>query len=107
MVKDRVHPLKFEDPASGGVETDEFPTAIDPSEDYVDARGMTFQNETSNDTVVIIERDVSDNMVLQDPVAGSYTLSELVSGGFDVNNAILDIAGGFVYDSNEQIVMRS
>ena len=107
MTKDRVHPLKLEDPASGGVETDEFPNSLDKNEDFVDARGVTFQNTTSNDEAVVAERDAEDNLVLTDPVAGTYTLSELVSGGFDINDAIFDIAGGFVYDSNEQIVMRS
>jgi hypothetical protein len=80
MVKDRVHPLKFEDPASGGVETDEFPTAMDQNEDYVDARGMTFQNATSDDEAVTSERDAEDNLVLTDPVAGSWKLSELGGG---------------------------
>jgi len=107
MVKDRVHPLKYEDPASGGIETDYIQTALDPHEDYVDARGVTVQNAISDDTTVFVERDVDDSLVLSDPVAGTYTLSELATGGFDINDAIFDIAGGFVYDSNEQIVMRS
>jgi len=107
MVKDRVHPLKYEDPASGGTELDYLPTAADPNEDYYDGRGVTVQNAISDDTTVFVERDVDDSLVLSDPVAGTYTLSELASGGFDINDAIFDIAGGFVYDSNEQIVMRS
>lgn len=81
MTKDRVHPLKLEDPASGGVETDDFPTSMDPNEDFVDARGVTFQNATSDDEAVTAERDAEDNLVLTDPVAGSWKLSELGGGG--------------------------
>jgi hypothetical protein len=107
MTKDRVHPLKYEDPASGGVETDYIQTALDPSEDYLDARGVTLQNAVSNDTEVFVERDVSDNMVFRDPVAGVYTLSELVSGGFDIDNCIFDTAGWFVFANDELIVTRT
>ena len=81
MAKDRVHPLKLEDPASGGVETDEFPTSLDQNEDFVDARGVTFQNATSDDEAVVAERDAENNLVLTDPVAGSWKLSELGGGG--------------------------
>ena len=97
----------MEDPTQGGSEIDYYPTAADPNEDYVDGRGITVQNEISDDTTVFVERDVDDSLVLSDPVAGTYTLSELASGGLDINDAIFDIAGGFVYDSSEQIVMRS
>jgi len=81
MTKDRVHPLKLEDPASGGTETDEFPNSLDKNEDFVDARGVTFQNTTSADEAVVAERDAEDNLVLTDPVAGSWKLSELGGGG--------------------------
>jgi hypothetical protein len=107
MAKDRVHPLKYEDPATGGTELDYLPTAADPNEDYYDGRGITVQNEISDDTTVFVERDVDDSLVLSDPVAGTYTLSELVSGGFDINDCIFDTAGWFVFANDESIVMRT
>lgn len=78
---DRVRPLKFEDAATGGTETDQFPTSLDPHEDYVDVRGVTVQNATSADDVVRIERDVSNNMIFIDPLAGTKTLTQLAAGG--------------------------
>lgn len=81
MTKDRVHPLKLEDTASGGTELDPYPTALDPNEDYVDSRGVTIQSATSDDEAVGIERDASNNLTFWDAVAGSRTLNDLTGGG--------------------------
>lgn len=80
MSRDKIHPLKMEDSASGGTELDPYPTGLNPNEDFVDARGVTFQNSTSDDEAVTAERDADDNLVLTDPVAGSWKLSELTGG---------------------------
>lgn len=78
---DRVHPLKFESPGSGGTELDEFPTGLDKNEDFVDARGSTYQNATSDDENVRIER-VSGDLTFRDTaVPGGKTLSQLATGG--------------------------
>jgi hypothetical protein len=81
MAKDRVHPLKLEDSPSGGVELDPYPTGLDPNEDYVDVHGITFQDATSNDEDVSIERDDSGNLVLTDKISGIWKLSDLSGGG--------------------------
>ena len=79
---DRVRPLKVEAPATGGTETDDFYTDLDPSEDYVDARGVTFQSSTSNDDSVRVARDASDNMVFRDVAnPADSTLTTLLAGG--------------------------
>jgi len=81
MAKDRVQPLKLEDPSTGGVETDWGPTSADPNEDYVDTHGLTIQSDISDDEDVFIGRDVSDDMIFQDKVAGGpYTLTDLLAG---------------------------
>lgn len=80
MARDRVHPLKMEDSAAGGTELDPYPTALNHNEDFLDARGVTFQNDTSNDEAAVIERDASDNLTFTDPNSGTKTLSELVAG---------------------------
>jgi hypothetical protein len=81
MAANRVQAIKWEDPAHGGGETDLVPTTIDPHEDFVEARGVAIQNDTSTDDTVLISRDASSNMTLADPVAGSFTLAELAAGG--------------------------
>lgn len=78
MAKDRVQPLKLEDPTIGGNETDYMPTALNHHEDYVDAHGVTLQSTTSVDDAVFIERDANDNLVFEDKVTGNKKLSELV-----------------------------
>jgi hypothetical protein len=103
---DRVQPLKIEAPESGGVETDQFPTSLDRNEDYLDCRGVALQNTTSDDEVVRVDRDSSDNLVFEDPNAGSHTLSSLIGGGFDINNVVWDTEGDIVYDCSEQAVTK-
>lgn len=106
MARDRVQPLKFEAPDTGGTETDEFPTGLDPNEDHVDCRGVVLQSDTSDDEAVGIERDASDNLKLRDGVAGTYSLSALIGGGFDFNAVIWDNAGGIVYENGGQAVTK-
>ena len=77
---DRVCPLKIEDSGSG-TETDTFPTSLDPNEDYVEMRGVVFQNDSSSNETVYINRDSSDNMVFADGVySGEVSLSNLYDG---------------------------
>jgi len=80
MAVDRVKPLKLESPETGGVETDDFPTSLDTSEDFVDCRGVAIQNDTSDDDVVLVSRDVSGNLTLQDAVTSLKTLAQLAAG---------------------------
>lgn len=77
---DRVKPLKFEAPDSGGTELDEFPTSLDPHEDVIDCHGVAFQDTTSNDTLVTILRDSDGNLVFSDANTAPKTLSELTYG---------------------------
>jgi len=78
---DRVKPLKLESPGSGGTQVDEFPTSLNPNEDFLDARGLTLQNDTSDDENVRLTRDSSDRMVFLDGENSSpVSLSTLVAG---------------------------
>lgn len=76
---DRVRPLKMEDPSTGGTQTDVWPTSVNIHQDYVDARGFTIQDDTSNDDEVRISRD-GDDMTFLDKNNTVKTLSDLVSG---------------------------
>lgn len=77
---DRVRAYKLEDPSDGGTEADEFPTTVDPHEDALDVRGITFQDDTSDDDDVAITRDASGNLLLADKLNAPRTLTELAAG---------------------------
>ncbi len=62
---DRVRPLKLES-STRGTEVDEFPTELDPSEDYIEVRGVMFQNDTSDDEVAYLSRDASNELIFKD-----------------------------------------
>jgi hypothetical protein len=76
---DKVLPLKLEDPASGGTETDEFPTSLDPSEDHVQCAGIVLGDATHSDESTRVWRD-GDDLKFKDannPV--DVTLSDLLT----------------------------
>lgn len=81
MPIERVRVLKVESAATGGDGGDEveYPSPIDLSEDYVDARGVALQNNTSNDEVVTITRDASNNLIFTDGTYANKTLTDLVT----------------------------
>jgi hypothetical protein len=77
MAIDRVQPQKLEGTDTGGTETDAFPTAMDRNEDYADVRGVAIQNDTSNDSDVIVSRDSSNNLTFKDANTTVKTLANL------------------------------
>jgi hypothetical protein len=80
MALDKVKPLKLESPDTGGTEDDQFPTSLNPSEDYVECRGIVLDDATNADESTVISRD-DDDMLFQDgsnPTA--VTLSSLIAG---------------------------
>lgn len=78
---DRVQPLKYESPDTGGTQDNEYPTATDPNEDHIEARGFFVQDDSSEDENVHVTRDGSGNLTFKD-VANSTpkTLTELLAG---------------------------
>ena len=101
MSKDRVHPLKLESTNEGG-EVDDFPSSLNKNEDYIDARGFTIQNDISNDEIVYVSRDNSNNMIFYDSVVGvEKTLSDLLAGGeaFNPNNILISRNTGQILTS--------
>lgn len=77
---DRVRPLKFESSEQGGTQLDEFPTSLDPHEDFIDCRGVCIQNNSSNDANVTISRDADGNLTFKDVFNAEKKLTELVAG---------------------------
>ncbi|RLC88633.1 MAG: hypothetical protein DRJ03_01805 [Chloroflexi bacterium] len=89
---DRISPLKIEGPASGGSQTDDFPTSASRNEDFVDCRGVTVQDDTSNDDLVRVSRD-GDDMTFLDKNNTVKTLTELLASGGGLTpttHAVLD-----------------
>ncbi len=108
---DRVKPLKLENPASGGTESDIFPTSLNKNEDYVDARGLTIQNDSSDNETVILSRDSSDNMTFIDSAnPTAVTLSDLVAGSGGLtegSHEVLDTLKHVIAESCHQQITRS
>lgn len=97
MAFDRVRTLKIEKPSTGGTQTDVYPTGIDPNEDAIDVRGVTLQNDSSDDEVAVISRDASNNMTFKDGAnATEVTLSDLLEseGGGDDDQVDTIVAEG-------------
>jgi predicted secreted protein len=59
---DKVKPLVFENPASGGTQTDYLPTELDPNEDYVSTKGIALEDNDNHK----IDKDTSGNIQFQD-----------------------------------------
>ncbi len=79
---DRVQAQKWESSDQGGQDDEPLPCEIDINEDGLDARAHFIQNDTSNDSDVVVSRDSSDNMTFADKnVSGTKTLADLVAGG--------------------------
>jgi len=58
---------------------------FDHNSDAVDARGVYVQNDTSDNTSVLISRDASNNMTFADGVvSGTKTLTDLLNAGSGV-----------------------
>lgn len=59
---DKVKPLGFESASTGGTETYPLPTELDPTEDYVAAKGVALENSDNR----LIDLDVSGNIQFKD-----------------------------------------
>lgn len=57
-----------------------YETQFNRNADAADVRGVYVQNDSSNDSNVLVTRDASDNLTFTDPLAGTKTLSQLGTG---------------------------
>jgi hypothetical protein len=78
MPIDRVVPIKQERPDLGGTESDDIDTPADPNEDALDARGLYIQNDSSDDTSVLITRTSDNKLSFTDPT-GTKKLDEIAT----------------------------
>jgi hypothetical protein len=80
---------------------------IELDSDGLAAAGFYPQTAKPGDLTVGIERDTSSNLILKDPVAGTYTLAELVaSTSFDPNRMIMETPGNLVYIGDGDICLK-
>jgi len=94
---DKIRPLKIENTTDGSQDDQGYPTEVNPSEDYVSCKGISFENSDGH----TIDRDVTGELRFIDPVNGTILLSELsktnhVDGGFanSVYLAVQKLDGG-------------
>lgn len=78
---DRVIPVKREQSDLGGDGADDVPfdAPLNQNEDGLSARAYFIQNDSSNDSSVIVSRDASNNMTFTDPSVGTKTLSQILN----------------------------
>ena len=82
---DRVKPLKLESVDTGGVEDDQFPTSMDPTEDFVECAGIVIDDATHIDESTVIWRTADDMMFKDTNNPGGYTLTQLAAVGDLIN----------------------
>lgn len=81
MAIDKVQPLKLEDSATGGSELDQFPTELNPQEDYVECAGLVLDDAANRDETTRVFRDGDDLKFVDTHNPTPATLSELRAGG--------------------------
>jgi hypothetical protein len=81
MAIDRVHPLKLEDPTTGGDQIDQFPTELNPLEDHIECAGLVLDDASNRDEAVRIYRDGDDMRFMDAIISTPCTLSDLLAGG--------------------------
>lgn len=72
---DNVKPLKYETSVDG-TQNDEYPTEVKPSEDFITAKGFSFENLKTH-YISLLE----DEIAFTDTINGVVKVSELVGGG--------------------------
>lgn len=65
---DKIKPLKIENPATGGSQTDPFPVEANPTEDYIAAKGTAFENADDK----LMDLDGSGNIQFKDATETTY-----------------------------------
>lgn len=99
---DKVRPVKWE------TDSDGFPTELDPNEDAISVNGIYVQDTESDDIDVLISRDSEGKLKFKDKDGGTYSLTQLASGGMDLNDILIDdVTGNIVTDDIDGTVVVS
>ena len=83
---DRVKPLKIENPASGGSQSDMYPTEMSPTQDYAAMKGVAFENLDTR----LLDTDESGNVQFLDAgQSPAFRLNRLVKDFGTTANSLL------------------
>jgi len=77
---DRVQVKKWESPALGGTETDEYARPINAQEDFLEAAGFYFQDSSNRDKLVYASRSGND-LQFKDVTNTLQTLADMADDG--------------------------
>jgi len=82
---DKVKPLKLESPDTGGTQTDEYPTSLNPAQDFVELAGIVIDDATHRDETTQVWRADLDMMFKDGNNPAGFTLTQLsLTGGTGV-----------------------
>ena len=90
MARDLIRPLKIESVAGGGTQDDEFPTAADPQEDFVETMGVVICDASNRDETTVVERLGNDMRFSDGNNPAGVTLSAMLGGGFAIDSVLVD-----------------
>lgn len=86
---DKIKPLKIENPATGGTQTDPFPVETNPAQDYLAAKGLALENSDTR----LLDLDGSGNFQFKDATETAYMqlwkLRRAIYEIFDPSNTTL------------------
>jgi hypothetical protein len=108
MALDKVKPLKLESSDTGGTQNDEFPTSMNQHEDYIECRGLVFDDAIRADESTVITREDKD-MLFRDGNNPDYvTLTQLLASisARDNRYIVFKVDGGTVYDTHGNVVEK-
>jgi hypothetical protein len=102
---DKVKPLKIENPSSGGTQTDFLPTESDPTQDYLAAKGIAFENSDAK----LFDLSASGEIQYKDAVQTTYKkLNDITGGsGFDEDKIISNHTGDVMTNFAGNVMRRS
>lgn len=107
--EDRVQVTKVESTALGGKDVDAGiygnPVPINPKQDAIESGGMYLQDAVDRDEAVAVFRDAGKCMLKDTENAAGLSLSTLASGGFNVDDIVLDKDSAFVTDGDGNLVI--
>ena len=84
---DKIKPLKIENPASGGTQTDFLPTESNPAQDYISAKGFAFEDNDNR----LFDLSAGGEIQYKDAVQGTYkTLNSITAGSADFDLILTD-----------------
>jgi hypothetical protein len=105
---DRVHPLKLEDPTTGGSQTDSFPTELNPLEDHIECAGLVLDDALNRDEAVRISRDGDDMTFMDVNNPTPSTLSDLLLGGMtEEQHRLLPSSNHWIDQDSYDEIIRS